>query len=108
MGARAGGRGVDGRHILGIKGRGSALEMKVGPAFQQSDATIPSENAVVIAGRPNLFRVGKASHGFFNQRQENVRGAAAHAVGLAASSWHTTVAVKPTSGTPATPYTWMP
>src|SRR5207253_11399564 len=50
-------RRVDGRHILGIKGCGFALEMKIGPTFQQSDATIPPENAVLVAGRPNLFRL---------------------------------------------------
>ena len=82
MAAPAARRRVDGRHILGIKGSGFALEMKVGPAFQQSDATIPSENAVVIAGRPNFFRFRKAAHGFFNQRQENVRSVADQKLGL--------------------------
>src|SRR5256885_16488054 len=75
-------RRVDGRHILGFKGSGSALEMKVWPAFQQSDATIPTENAVVVADRPNLFRLGKAAHGLFNERQENVRSVADQELGL--------------------------
>jgi hypothetical protein len=34
MAAGAARRRADGRHILGIKGRGSALEKKVGPAFE--------------------------------------------------------------------------
>src|SRR5437773_11156905 len=99
MAARAARRRVDGRHILGIKGRGSALEMKVGPAFQQSDATIPSENAVVIAGRPNLFRIGKAAQGFFKQRQENVRSVADRELRLGVASVQQTGGRKPAVGT---------
>ena len=82
MTAPAAHRRVDGRHILGIKVSALPLEMKVAPAFQQSDATIPAENAVVIAGRPNFFCFRKAAHGFFNQRQENVRSVADQKLGL--------------------------
>ena len=64
---------TDGRHILGVKCRGRALEMKIRPALQQADATIPAENAVVIAGRANFFRFGEAAHGFFDQRQKDMR-----------------------------------
>ena len=40
--------------------------MKVRPAFQQPDATIPAQNAVVIACGPDFFRFRKAAHGFFH------------------------------------------
>jgi hypothetical protein len=40
--------------------------MKVGPAFQQSDTTIPAENAIVISRGPDLLRFREAAHGFFH------------------------------------------
>jgi len=57
---------ADRGHILSVKSCGPALEMKVRPAFQQSDATIPSKNAVVIAHRTDFFSFRKAAHGFFH------------------------------------------
>src|SRR5260370_37629803 len=59
--------------------------MEVGPAFQQPDATVPAENAVVIAGRPNSLRLPKASQGCFNQGQKNVRSVADEQLGLGAA-----------------------
>ncbi len=76
MAAGATRRGADGRHILGVKRRGRTFKIKIRAALQQADATIPAENAVVIAGGANFLRLRKAAHGFFNQWQENVRGVA--------------------------------
>ena len=73
---------TDGRHIFRVKSGGSTLEMKVRPAFQQPDATIPAQNAIVIACRPDFFRFRKAVHGFFHQRQESVRRVADEELGL--------------------------
>jgi hypothetical protein len=40
--------------------------MKVRPALQKPDATVPAKNTVVIAGRPDLFRFLKTMHGFLH------------------------------------------
>jgi len=57
---------VDGRSIFGVKGGGPAIKMKIGAAFQKPDATIPTENTVVIAGGADSFRFGEAAHGLFH------------------------------------------
>ena len=80
----AGGR-ADGWGILGVKGRRAAIKMKIGAAFEEPDATVPAENAVVIAGGTDFFRFGKAAHGFFDKRQKDVRGIADEELGLGAA-----------------------
>src|SRR6267378_6943236 len=76
MTAKAARGRADGRGILGVKGRRAAIKMKIGTAFQEPDATVPTENAVIIAGGADFFRFGKAAHGFFDKRQKDVRGVA--------------------------------
>src|SRR6266852_1187693 len=73
MTAGAARRRANRRGILGIKGRGRAFEMKIGAAFQQSNTAVPAKNAIVVAGRTNFFRFRETAHGFFDQRQKNVR-----------------------------------
>src|SRR5882724_11143007 len=80
----AGGR-ADGRGILGVKGRRAAIKMKIGAAFQEPDAAVPAENAVIIAGGTDFFRFGEAAHGFLDERQKNMRGVADQELGLGTS-----------------------
>ncbi len=64
--ASAAQRRSDGRRIRSVKGVFRAFHMKIGPAFQQPDAAVPAENAVVVARRANFFSFGKALHGLFH------------------------------------------
>src|SRR6266478_4654435 len=89
---------ADGRHILGVKSRRSTLEMKVRPAFQQSDATIPTKNAIVIACGPDFFRFRKTAHGFFHQRQQSVQSVADEQLGLGMAFVQYPGVVKPLIG----------
>ena len=76
---------ADGRRILGVEGRGAAIKVKIRAAFQEPDTTVPAENAVIVSDGADFFRLGEAAHGFFNQRQKNVRGIADDKLGLRAA-----------------------
>jgi len=58
------------------KAHRAAIKMKIRAAFQEADAAVPAENAVVIAGGADFLRFGEAAHGFFDEWQKNVRGIA--------------------------------
>src|SRR5437667_9013292 len=85
MTAKAARGRADGRGILGVEGRRAAIKMKIGAAFEEPDATVPAENTVVVAGGADFFRFGEAAHGFFDERQEEVRGIADEELGLGAA-----------------------
>src|SRR3982075_539231 len=85
MTARAASGRADGRRILGVEGRRAAVKMKIRAAFQEPDATVPAENTVVVACGADFFRFGETAHGFFDERQENVRGVADQELGLGAA-----------------------
>src|SRR5260370_25128750 len=89
---------ADWRHVLSIQGSGTAVEMKIRPAFEQSDTTIPAKNAVVVARRADFFRFRKASHGFFHQREESMRCIADEELGLGMAFVQQPGVVKPFVG----------
>src|SRR6266478_4569638 len=76
---------ADGRGILGVEGRRTAVKIKIGATFQEPDATVPAENAVVIADGAYFFRFGEAAHGLLDKRQKDVRGVADQELGLGAA-----------------------
>lgn len=76
---------ADGRRILSVKGRGAAIKMKIRAAFEQPDTAIPAENAVVVADGADFFRFGEATHGFFDEREKDVRGIADDELGFCAA-----------------------
>src|SRR5882724_1622164 len=76
---------ANGRGILGVEGHRAAIKMKIRAAFQEPDATVPAENAVIIAGGADFLRFGEAAHGFFDERQKNVRGIADNELRLGAA-----------------------
>src|ERR1700716_1153291 len=79
-----GGR-ADGRRILGVEARRAAIKMKIGAAFEEPDTTVPAENTVVVASGAEFFRFGETAHGFFDERQEDVRGVADKQLRLSAA-----------------------
>src|SRR6267143_5450299 len=76
---------ADRRGILGVQVRGRSFEMKIGAALQQSYTAVPAKNAIVIAGGADFLRFGEAAHGFFDERQKNVRGIADNELRLGAA-----------------------
>src|SRR5713101_8892 len=85
MTAKAARGRADGRGILGAEGRRAAVKIKIGATFQEPDATVPAENAVVIANGADFLRFREAAHGFFDKRQKDVRGVADQELGLGAA-----------------------
>jgi len=85
MTAKAARGRADGRRILGVEGHRAAIKMKIRAAFQEADAAVPAENAVVIAGGADFLRFGEAAHGFFDEWQKNVRGIADYELRLGAA-----------------------
>src|ERR1700682_376779 len=85
MAARAARGRADGRGILGVEGRGAAIKVKIGAAFQEPDATVPAENTVVIADGADFFGFGETAHGFLDERQKDVRGIANEELRLGAA-----------------------
>src|SRR6266851_4655322 len=100
--ASAAQRRSDGRRIRGVKGVFRAFYMKIGPAFQQPDAAVPAENAVVVARRANFFSLGKAMHSLFHQRQEDVGSVADQELRLGAPFVQQAAVVEPLIGIPQT------
>src|SRR5882672_5178607 len=76
---------ADGWGILSVESRRTAVKIKIGATFQEPDATVPAENAVVIADGADFFRFGKTAHGFFDKRQKDMRGIADQELGLGAA-----------------------
>src|ERR1700741_2247219 len=63
---------LDRRTVVCVKYYRCLLPLKISAALQQPDATVPTKDGVIIAGRPDLFRFRKAAHGFFEERQQRV------------------------------------
>ena len=59
--------------------------VEFGAGFEEADAAIPAEDAVVIAGGTDFFGFGEAAQGFFDEREQNVGGAAGMELGFRAA-----------------------
>jgi len=59
--------------------------VKFGAGFEEANAAVPAKNAVVIAGGADFFGFGETTQGFFDERQQNMRGAAGMKLGLGPS-----------------------
>src|SRR6266478_8216096 len=59
--------------------------MKLGAAFEEADAAVPAEDAVVVAGGANFLGFGEAAQGFFDERKKNVRGVPGAKLGFGAA-----------------------
>src|ERR1700732_667060 len=65
------------RVVFAIERRGAGmLGVKFGAGFEEADAAVPAEDAIVIAGGSDFFGFGEAAQGIFDERKKNVRGAA--------------------------------
>jgi hypothetical protein len=72
--------------VFTIERRGAGVfGVKFGTGFEEADAAVPPEDAVVIAGGADFFGFGEAAQGFFDERKKNVRGAARMELGFGAA-----------------------
>lgn len=85
-GDSAAGGDVDGRGVFGVEGGWAGVfGVKFGMGFEEADAAVPAEDAVVIAGGADFFGFGETTEGFFDERKENVGGAAGVELGFGAA-----------------------
>lgn len=83
LGRAAGG---DRGSVFVLKGFGAGMDgVEFGAGFQEADAAVPAEDAVVIAGRTDFFGFGEAAQGFFDEGKKNVGGAAGMELGFGAA-----------------------
>ena len=62
-------RDVCRRRIFAVESRGAGMfDVKFRTGFEQPDAAVPAEDAVVITGGAGFFGFGKAAQGFFDKR----------------------------------------
>jgi hypothetical protein len=77
---------VDGGSIFALEVGGTRMYgVKFGAGFQEADAAIPAEDAVVIAGGADFFGFGEMVEGFFDKREKDVGGAAGVELGFGAA-----------------------
>jgi hypothetical protein len=77
---------VDGRGVFAVEGGGAGLDgVKFGAGLKEADAAVPAEDAVVVAGGADFFGFGEAAEGFFDEREEDVGGAAGVELGFGAA-----------------------
>src|SRR5580704_679616 len=77
---------VDGGSVFAVEGGGAGMfGVKFGAGFEEANAAVPAEDAVVIASGTNFFGFGEATQGFFDERQQNMRGAACMKLGFGAA-----------------------
>src|SRR6516165_7679014 len=74
--------GLDWWTVLGFKYDHGSLPLKVGAALQQPDATVPAQDGIIVASRPDLFRFGEKTHGLFKQGQQRVGRVSGAELGL--------------------------
>lgn len=68
--------GGDGRSVFVFEGFGAGVNgVEFGAGFEEADAAVPAEDAVVIASRTGFFGFGEAAKGFFDEREKDVGGA---------------------------------
>ena len=58
------------------------LGVEFGMGFEEADAAVPAEDAVVIADGADFFSFGKILEGFLDEGKKNVRGAAGAELGF--------------------------
>ena len=61
------------------------LGVKFGAGFEEANAAVPAKDAVVIAGGTDFFGFGETTQGFFDERQQNMGGAAGVELGFGAA-----------------------
>ncbi len=59
--------------------------MEVGVGFEEADAAVPAEDAVVVADGADLFGFSETFEGFFDERKKDVGGAAGAELGFGAA-----------------------
>jgi hypothetical protein len=68
---------VDGRSVFALEvGRAGMHGVEFGAGLEKTDAAVPAEDAVVIAGGTDFFGFGETAQRFFDERKENVSGTA--------------------------------
>src|SRR5438445_7516989 len=73
---------LDWRAVAGVNGLDQFLPVRVDAALYNSRATIPAQDRVVVAVRPNRFCSGKESQRFFEQWCNSMWGAARSELGF--------------------------
>jgi len=61
------------------------LGVELGVAFEEADAAVPAEDAVVVANGADFFGLGETLEGFFDERKKNVGGASGAELGFGAA-----------------------
>ena len=61
------------------------LGVEFGMGFEEADAAVPAEDAVVVADGADFFGYGKILEGFFDEGKKNVGGAAGAELGFGAA-----------------------
>ena len=59
--------------------------MEVGVGFEEADAAVPAEDAVVVADGADFFGFGEIVEGFFDEGKKDVGGAAGAELGFGAA-----------------------
>ncbi len=61
------------------------LGVEFGMGFEEADAAVPAEDAVVIADGADFFGFGETVEGFFDEGKKNVGSAAGEELGFGAA-----------------------
>ena len=61
------------------------LGVELGMGFEEADAAVPAEDAVVVTDGADFFGFGEILEGFFDEGQENVGGASGAELGFGAA-----------------------
>ena len=85
LGGAAGGD-VDGGSVFAVEGGGAGVDgVKFGAGLEEADATVPAEDAVVIAGGAEFLGFGEAAQSLFNKGKKNVRRTSGLKLGFGAA-----------------------
>jgi hypothetical protein len=77
---------VDGRSVFALEVGGTRMHgVKFGAGFQEADATVPAEDAVVVAGWADFLGFSEMVEGFFDERKKDVGGATGVELGFGAA-----------------------
>jgi len=78
--------GCDWRGVGGFEvGWAGMLGVKVGMGFEEADAAVPAEDAVVVADGANFLGFRETVEGFFDERKKDVGGATGAELGFGAA-----------------------
>jgi len=61
------------------------LGVEFGMGFEEADAAVPAEDAVVVANGADFFGFGETVEGFFDEGKKNVGGASSKELGFGAA-----------------------